>query len=325
MKRTNQATLLLSPLIVISILASALAYRSRGTDTIGKTVSAGEIPDSEDSHIPSARIASAPPLAVTPKPLRFQVVTLQGQKSIKELETRLGSDGFALVLKINRLDRKHLRSGASLVIPDTPADLASVSPLPLKLEAARSIPKLILVSRQAQAFGAYEFGQLVRWGPTSTGKKSTPTPAGLYHTNWKARERRSSVNQSWILPWCFNIDDITGVSFHQFDLPGYPASHGCVRLLEEDAKWLYGWAEQWLLAKPSDEILAYGTPVIIFGDYSYEEKAPWQRLAHDPAATVISIAEIDGVLNKYSAPIANRARTREPLVAQSAPSKTNRD
>lgn len=321
MKRTNKATLMLSPLIVISILASALAYRSREIDTIGKTVSASAIPDSEDSHNLSARIAGVPPLTVTPKPLRFQLVTLQGQKSIKELEARLGPDVFTLVLKINRLDRKHLRSGASLVIPDTPADLASVSPLPLKLEAARSIPKLILVSRQAQAFGAYEFGGLVRWGPTSTGKKSTPTPLGLYHTNWKAKERRSSVNQSWILPWCFNIDDITGLSFHQFDLPGYPASHGCVRLLEEDAKWLFGWADQWLLAKSGDEILAHGTPVIIFGDYSYGEKAPWQRLADDPAATVISIAEIDGILNKYSAPIASRARAREALVAQSAPAK----
>jgi lipoprotein-anchoring transpeptidase ErfK/SrfK len=320
MKRTNQATLMLSPLIVISILASALAYRSRGTDTMGKTGSAREIPDSEDSHNPSARITNASPLAVTPKPLRFQVVTLQGQKSIKELEARLGGDAFTLVLKINRLDRKHLRSGASLVIPDTPADLASLSPLPLELEAARSIPKLILVSRQAQAFGAYEFGGLVRWGPTSTGKKSTPTPMGLYHTNWKAKETRSSVNQSWVLPWCFNIDNVKGLAFHQFDLPGYPASHGCVRLLEEDAKWLYGWAEQWLLAKPGDEILAYGTPVIIFGDYSYGEKTPWQQLADDPAATVISIAEIDGILNKYSAPIASPARAREALVAQSAAS-----
>lgn len=309
-------------MIVISILASALAYRSRGTD---KTASASEIPDSEESQNPSMRIASAPSLTVTPKPLRFEVVTLQGQKSIKELEARLGPDVFALVLKINRLDRRHLRSGASLVIPNAHADLATASPLPLMVDSARSIPKLILVSRRAQAFGAYEFGGLVRWGPTSTGKKSTPTPAGLYHTNWKAKERRSSVNQSWILPWCFNIDDMTGVSFHQFDLPGYPASHGCVRLLEEDAKWLYGWAEQWLLAKSGDEILAYGTPVIIFGDYSYGEKAPWQRLADDPAATVISIAEIDNVLNKYSAPIASRARAREALVAQSAPSETNRD
>jgi len=37
------------------------------------------------------------------------------------------------------------------------------------------------------------------------------------------------------------------VSFHKFDLPGYPASHGCVRLPEEDAKWIYDWADHWTL------------------------------------------------------------------------------
>ncbi len=276
------------------------------------------MPDSEGTRRSIIAITTAP--ASTAKPLRFQVVKLLGQKSIKQLETQLGADVFTLVLKINRLDRKHLRNGASLIIPDANADLATVSPLPLKLEAACSVPKLVMVSRHSQAFGAYEFGELVRWGPTSTGKKSTPTPAGLYHTNWKARETRSSVNQSWILPWCFNIDNMTGVAFHKFDLPGYPASHGCVRLLEEDAKWLYEWAEPWLLSKPSQSILAYGTPVIIFGDYSYGEKAPWQRLADDALASAVSIAEIDEVLNKYSHTIAIRARARESLIAQSVPS-----
>jgi lipoprotein-anchoring transpeptidase ErfK/SrfK len=319
MKRTSRTTLFLSPMIVISILASALAYRSRGADSLETATGASGLPDSEDTERRIPVIPISTPATATAKPSRFQVVTLQGQKSIKELEERLGADVFSLMLKINRLDRKHLRSGASLVIPDASADVATVSPLPLKLEAARSITKLIVVSRQAQAFGAYEFGELVRWGPTSTGKKSTPTPAGLYHTNWKAKETRSSVNQSWILPWCFNIDNIKGLAFHKFDLPGYPASHGCVRLLEEDAKWLYEWAEPWLLSKPSHSILAYGTPVIIFGDYSYGEKAPWLRLADDPAATAISIAEIDGVLNKYSPTIAIRARARESLIAQSVP------
>jgi lipoprotein-anchoring transpeptidase ErfK/SrfK len=320
MKRTSRTTLLLSPLIVISIMASARAYRSRGEDSLAIPIRASEAPDSESTKLRQPVIASTTPPASTAKPLHFQAVKLLGQKSIKELEARLGPDVFTLVLKINRLDRKHLRSGTSLLIPDANADLASVSPLPLRLEAGRSIPKLVLVSRQTQAFGAYEFGQLVRWGPTSTGKKSTPTRAGLYHTNWKAKERRSSINQSWILPWCFNIDDTNGVAFHKFDLPGYPASHGCVRLLEEDAKWVYDWAEQWLLSKTDHSILAYGTPVIIFGDYSYGEKAPWQRLADDPTTTAISVTEVDGVLNKYSPTIANRARARELLIAQSVPS-----
>jgi lipoprotein-anchoring transpeptidase ErfK/SrfK len=319
MNRTSRTTLFLSPVIVISILASALAYRSKGTDSPGSPIRVSDVPDSLSTP-QRPPIITIPASLAPAKQLHVQLMKVQGQEAIKELEARLGPDAFKLVLKINRLDRKHLRSGTTLIIPDASADLSSVSPLPLKLESARSISKMLLVSRQAQAFGAYEFGKLVRWGPTSTGKKSTPTPSGLYHTNWKARESRSSVNQSWILPWCFNIDNIKGVAFHKFDLPGYPASHGCVRLLEEDAKWIYDWAEPWLLSKPDRSILAYGTPVIIFGDYSYGEKAPWQRLPDDPAATAISIAEIDGVLNKYSPTIAERARTRESLIAQSAPS-----
>jgi len=322
MKRTSRTTLFLSPVILISILASALAYRSRVAEALGTATKASDLPDSVGTQKPTPVIALRTSPAATPTALRFQVVTLKGEKSIRELEARLGPDLFALMLKINRLDRKHLRSGASLVVADTNIDLANVSPLPFKLEAARSIPKLIIVSRRAQVFGAYEFGELVRWGPTSTGKKSTPTPAGLYHTNWKAKETRSSVNQSWILPWYFNIDNTKGLAFHKFDLPGYPASHGCVRLLEEDAKWLYEWADQWLLSKPGDSFVAYGTPVIIFGDYSYGEKAPWLRLADDPAATAISTAEFDEVLNKYSPTIAIRGRARESLIAQSL-SSTN--
>src|SRR5260370_30626663 len=116
MKRTSRTTLFLSPVIVISILASALAYRSKGTGSLGTATRASEMPDSEGTRRSIIAITTAP--ASTAKPLRFQVVKLLGQKSIKQLETQLGADVFTLVLKINRLDRKHLRNGASLIIPD---------------------------------------------------------------------------------------------------------------------------------------------------------------------------------------------------------------
>ena len=182
-----------------------------------------------------------------------------------------------MVLKLNRLDLKHLRKGVTVVVPDAPADLMAFSPFPRELEAARSLSKLILVSREAQAFGAYESGKLVHWGPTSTGKKSTQTPTGLFHTNWKKKETRSSVNSAWILPWAFNLDNFDGIAFHQYDLPGFPASHGCVRLLSADAQWIFGWADTWILSK-AQSIAAYGTPVVIFGDYAYGKEAPWKRL-----------------------------------------------
>ena len=99
-----------------------------------------------------------------------------------------------------------------------------------------------------------------------------------------------------------------------------------MRLLEEDAKWIYEWAEPWMLSRTTDEsnqeILAYGTPVIIFGNYAYGEKVPWARLVDDPAATSISVGEIDALLSGYASTIAARARTRESVIAQ-AVSTTN--
>lgn len=308
MRRISRTALLIIAILVAPLLASEIASRWKESSAVPLR-GALSAADSEDSR----NLRPLPLPAPLPPP--FELFKVQTRKSIGELQLRLGADKFAAMLKLNRIDRKHVRAGNLLVIPSANADLISFAPFPLQLEVAQNIPKLILVSRRVQAFGAYESGKLVRWGPTSTGKKSTPTPAGLYHANWKSKQTRSSVNASWILPWCFNLDNFGGVSFHQFDLPGYPASHGCVRLLEEDAKWIYDWADQWTLSKTDQSILAFGTPVLIFGDYRYGEKPVWTRLAEDPAATAISIAETEIALNQHLVMIATRARARQQLIA----------
>ncbi len=313
MKRHSRTAFLLALVLAAPLLASAIASRGKEADAIRRTTQASQL-STADSDDPGNRPSDIQFSALTQaKSAHFEVFKIQGRKSITELESRLGADAFSAMLKINRTDRKHIRAGDSLIIPDAGADLMSIAPFPLQLEVARTIPKLVLVSRRVQAFGAYESGRLVRWGPTSTGKKSTPTPAGLYHTNWKAKETRSSVNQSWILPWCFNLDNFSGVSFHKFDLPGYPASHGCVRLLEEDAKWIYDWADQWTISKIDHSVLTFGTPVLIFGDYTYGEKPLWKRLADDPAATTIPVAETESSLNQHLATIEIKARPRRPV------------
>jgi lipoprotein-anchoring transpeptidase ErfK/SrfK len=293
MKRNRRA--LLRMILVAPLLASAIASRERESSVTSRARALSSA-DSEDfTHLPRTVF----PLRNSPAPTAFEAFKVQSRESIAELRSQLGAKGFAEMLKINRKDSRHIHVGDLLVIPKASADIMSAAPFPIQLEVARTIPKLVLVSRRIQAFSAYESGRLVRWGPVSTGKKSTPTPAGLYHTNWKGRKIRSSVNASWILPWCFNLDNRAGISFHQFDLPGYPASHGCVRLLEEDAKWIYDWAEQWTLSKLDQSVLAFGTPVVIFGDYTYGEKPVWTRLADDPGATRISIAETETALNVH--------------------------
>jgi len=54
----------------------------------------------------------------------------------------------------------------------------------------------------------------------STGRRETPTPDGAFHLTWRARSRRSTDNEDWLLEWYFNFVNERGVSFHLFDLPG---------------------------------------------------------------------------------------------------------
>jgi lipoprotein-anchoring transpeptidase ErfK/SrfK len=307
MKSHHHALLIKLSALLVSASASNIACKGSAPNSPQLTVEAQTL-----KLVDRPVVARSSP---TVTPVHYRALKIQGRKSVAELESRLGSERFAMLLKINRKDRSHIRTSDVLVIPDGDADLIGLSPFPVQLEVAGPIVKLILVSRRSQVFAAYESGRLVRWGPTSTGKKSTPTPIGLYHTNWRARETRSTVNSNWRLPWCFNLDNQMGVSFHQYDLPGYPASHGCVRLLREDAKWIYDWADQWMLSKANGSLLSYGTPVVIFGDYSYGKNAPWKRLEEDPNATAISLAEIEQALTKYLPSIQSRARQRESLIA----------
>jgi lipoprotein-anchoring transpeptidase ErfK/SrfK len=251
-----------------------------------------------------------------PMPVAYRSVVIKGEegrKFLSQLRSEIGEEKMAALLKLNRLDAQHLRAGVTLVIPEQVDELTSFSPFPNRVETVREIPKLILVSLRVQAFGAYEFGNLVRWGPVSSGKKASPTPAGLYHTNWKSKATRSSINDEWLLPWYFNLDNQSGISFHQYDLPGYPASHGCLRLLADDAAWIYGWADQWTLSTDRRRVEAYGTPVIVFGKYDYGKQAPWKHLATDYSAASVTGNELEEAIRldlpTIEARIADASRT----------------
>jgi hypothetical protein len=226
---------------------------------------------------------------------RYTVTTTDPKKEIVELF----GDNLTLVLDINRIDVSHIRKGAVLMVPDDFSDPAIFAPFPEVLSSAYIVPKLMVVSQQMQAFGVYEYGMLVRWGPVSTGKALTPTPSRLYFTNWKGLSVTSTVDDAWVMPWYFNLENKLGVSMHQYELPGYPASHACVRLLEDDAIWLYHWADQWKLSPNGETIQAYGTPVIIFGAYEYKNIAPWKHLVETPNNASIDQESMEKVLTRY--------------------------
>jgi hypothetical protein len=251
--------------------------------------------------------AAAPALAPVPAPPdttvhagAYRASRVADAHALRRLYQSLGSERFLLALKVNRRDSLHVKNGDSLMVPDSNATLLDLAPFPRHVPSTNDEGKLILVSRRVQAFAAYAHGRLTRWGPTSTGRESLQTPEGLYHTNWKDAERTSTFNEEWLLKWYVNLDSFLGISFHLFELPGYPASHSCIRLMEDDAIWLYGWADQWTL-DPQDhrKVLKPGTPVVIFGQYAYGKKAPWRKLAADSSATNVPLAEIEIALRDY--------------------------
>ena len=207
----------------------------------------------------------------------------------KRLKKDFTTTELSLISALNRIDIAKMYKVDSIIVPDTfLTDLKYYSPFPDTFPQINSIRKLILVSYPIQAFAAYFNGKLQRWGPVNMGKKSTPTPTGLLHTNWKSKSQISTDNPEWILPWYFNLVNATGVSFHQFELPGLPVSHSCIRMKQEDAKWMYENAEQWKLHKNGMKILSQGTPVIIFGEYAYEKPKPWYALSLDEHANEYS-------------------------------------
>jgi hypothetical protein len=77
--------------------------------------------------------------------------------------------------------------------------------------------------------------------------------------------------------WYFNFGNTEGLSLHEHELPGRPASHACVRLLSVDAQWLYGWGEEWRL-DARGQVLTPGTPVLVLGSFDFGATLPWRSM-----------------------------------------------
>ncbi len=194
----------------------------------------------------------------------------------EQLECRFDAAQLELLEKLNRIDRGRIAALEKIVVPDR-WDLPEIaySPLPRRFTWAAYFPKAVVVSKKLQAFAAYEDGRLVRWGPVSTGAAGSQTPGGLFHLNWRSRGWRSTVNRNWFLKWYFNFGNKRGHSFHEYELPGLPASHGCVRMLGRDAQWMYDWGDSWKLEQRGQRIAKQGTPVLILGTYDHAADKPW--------------------------------------------------
>jgi hypothetical protein len=97
----------------------------------------------------------------------------------------------------------------------------------------------VLLDRQVAL--AIEDNRLVRVIHVSTGKTSTPTPAGDFKVYAKIAKWWSVPFREWLL-WAVPFNG--GIAFHEFpEVPAYAASHGCVRNQHTTARWMYEFSE----------------------------------------------------------------------------------
>lgn len=230
------------------------------------------------------------------------------------------------IAALNRIDTDHIKTRDTLVVPNEfKAAFMDYTPFPRKLDNLTEVPKVVIFCYPIQAYGVYEKGNLVKWGPTNMGKKASQTPRGLFFTNWKGRKVTSTVDDEWILNWNFNIHNTGGVGWHQYALPGYPASHSCLRLLDADAQWLYNWADQWVLSNDKKAVKVKGTPVIVYGDYKFGVKGIWHQLVEDPTVTNISKSALEAIVEPYLAEIFNQQTIREEYNKKKTDTKPNEE
>lgn len=234
------------------------------------------------------------PVRKAPKAVSY---TLENTK--KWLQKNESPSNLEIAIAVNRTDKENFSKIDSIIVPmDMSGNLALYLPFPLQVPYLENVDKILFFSYPTQTFAAYENGILTHTGPTNMGKAKAKTPTGLFFTNWKAEETISTVDDEWKLLWNFNIANKGGVGFHQYSLPGYPASHSCLRLQEKDAKYLYEWADQWVL-EDEETVKIKGTPVVVFGSYDFDAPKPWLQLIKNPKALTISESEIEEITKPY--------------------------
>lgn len=225
------------------------------------------------------------------------------------------------VRTINRKELRFVRVGDSILVPDKYFDnMIAYSIFPYFYAGGVNFDKLIFVSNRWQSYACYENGKLVRFAAANTGKERTQTYQGRYSLQWRDKLRHSSIDSSWILPYTWNFHKYAGSAFHKFDMPGYPASHSCIRQFMDDAKWLFSWGKGAKYNADKTAIPYSGTPVIIldYYDFSRGRNGEWKHLSSnkdiflklpdDPMAVEEALIPISQIPKESRGALPNRNR-----------------
>jgi hypothetical protein len=97
---------------------------------------------------------------------------------------------------------------------------------------------VIVVSTSSQQMHVFANGKLWASSPVSTGKRGKETPSGVFAILQKKPFHRSNIYSNAPMPFMQRLT-WDGIAIHAGHVPGYPASHGCIRLPDSFARDLF--------------------------------------------------------------------------------------
>jgi lipoprotein-anchoring transpeptidase ErfK/SrfK len=101
-------------------------------------------------------------------------------------------------------------------------------------------PLVIAISIERQKVTIYDSNGVFAESPVSTGMKGHPTPMGVFSVIQKHKFHHSNIYSGAPMPYMQRIT-WSGVAMHAGVLPGYPASHGCIRMPMAFAVKMWNW------------------------------------------------------------------------------------
>jgi lipoprotein-anchoring transpeptidase ErfK/SrfK len=112
-----------------------------------------------------------------------------------------------------------------------PADAATRPARSTETTAPRDAGEALMaiVSIKSQHVTIYDADGWIMRAPVSTGTKGRETPSGIFTVLQKDKDHRSNLYDDAWMPHMLRIT-WSGIALHGGPLPGYPASHGCIRL-----------------------------------------------------------------------------------------------
>jgi hypothetical protein len=140
-------------------------------------------------------------------------------------------------------------------------------------ERSESGPVIAIVSLPDQRVYVYRNGVRIAASTCSTGKLGHRTPTGVFKILQKDKNHHSSTYNNAPMPY-MNRLTWSGIALHAGQLPGYPASHGCVRLPKEFAELLFGVTKLGMtvvIADDKSQPEEVTHPGMVLGEYAARE------------------------------------------------------